>query len=161
MRKDVAEVFLDTLNMVLSEALEAMLGPRVRDEVYHVLGRKGISLRDVPARFDDVVEILSETFGVLGAKVIVFKAIAELHREYSQPTDFSFVGTLRDKLLILYERVVSNHIWPRHGEDVDSFFDREWRMGDDGSPDNSTIQAGWAGLYRYKKGVGSNRSDTW
>jgi len=116
MRKSVDELFEDTLNSFLSEALEAMLGPKVRDEVYSVLGRRGISIKNVPSQFDNVVNILGETFGALGAKVIVYKAIAELHREYSQPVDFFFGGTLRDKLLTLYELVVSNHIWPRHGE---------------------------------------------
>jgi hypothetical protein len=95
----------------------------------------------VPYQFDDVVNILSDTFGALGAKVIIYKAIAELHREYSQATDFPFTGTLRDKLLMLYELVVSNHIWPRHIQDADSFFDRESRMVGNGSPDDS-IQAG-------------------
>ena len=33
MRKSIDEVFEDTLNSFLSEALEAMLGPKVRDEV--------------------------------------------------------------------------------------------------------------------------------
>jgi hypothetical protein len=150
LRKSVAEVFEDTLNNLLSEALEATLGPNVRDEVYSVFGRRGITKRNVPSQFDDVVSILSDTFGVLGAKVIVYKAIAELHREYSQATDFAFTGTLRDKLLMLYELVVSKHIWPRHMEDADSFFDRESRMGRNDSPDGS-IQAGWPGLYRIRE----------
>ena len=161
MRKSIDEVFENTLNSFLSEALEAMLGPKVRDEVYSLLGRRGIGIRNVPSRFDDVVNILGETFGALGAKVIVYKAVAELHREYSQPIDFSFGGTLRDKLVMLYEQVVANHIWPRHGEDADSFFDRQSRIGDDRSPDDSTAQAGWAGLYRYKRGVGSNSNAAW
>ena len=149
------------MNSLLSEALEAMLGPKVRDEVYSVLGRKGISMKNVPTQFDDVVNILSKTFGVLGAKVIVYKVIAELHREYSQPTDFSYGETLRDKLLSLHERVISNHIWPRHVEDANTFFDRESGMGDKGSAADSSVHAGWAGLYRYKKGVGSNPNPNW
>jgi hypothetical protein len=43
MRRSIAEVFEDTLNSVLSAALEAMLGPKVRDEVYSVFGRRGIT----------------------------------------------------------------------------------------------------------------------
>ena len=160
MRKSIAEVFEDTLNNLLGEALEAMLGPKVRDEVYFVFWRRGITKTNVPSQFDEVVSILSDTFGALGAKVIIYKAIAELHREYSQATDFPFTGTLRDKLSMLYELVVSNHIWPRHVEDADSFFDRESRIGGNGSPDDS-IQAGWAGLYRYKRGVGSDPNGTW
>jgi hypothetical protein len=161
MRKSIGEVFEDTLNSLLSEALEAMLGSRVRDEVYSLLGRRGIGIRNVPSRFDGVVDILDETFGALGAKVIVYKAVAELHREYSLPIDFSFGGTLRDKLVMLYEQVLSKHIWPRHGEDADSFFDRQSRIEDDRSPDDSTAQAGWAGLYRYKRGIGANPNATW
>ena len=157
MRKNVDEVFEDTLNNLLSEALEAMLGPKVRDEVYSVFGRRGITKRNVPSQFDDVVNILSDTFGALGAKVIIYKAVADLHREYSQATDFPFTGSLADKLLTLYELVVTNHIWPRHGEDADSFFDRESRI----RVDDSAVQAGWAGLYRYKRGVGSNSNATW
>jgi len=41
MGKSIAEVFEDTLNNLLSEALEAMLGARVRDEVYSVFWRRG------------------------------------------------------------------------------------------------------------------------
>jgi hypothetical protein len=74
MQKSIDEVFEDTLNSFLSEALEAMLGPKVRDEVYSLLGRRGIGIRNVPSQFDDVVNILDETFGALGAKVIVYKA---------------------------------------------------------------------------------------
>ncbi|SRR5260370_27063623 len=80
MRKSIAEVFEDTLNNVLSEALEAMLGPNVKDEVYSVFGRRGITKRNVPSQFDEVVSIPSDTFGALGAKVIIYKAMAELHQ---------------------------------------------------------------------------------
>jgi len=152
MRKGLPELFEDTLNGLFSRSLEDMLGPAVRDEVYSVLAARGISMKDVPTLLDDVARVLAETFGVLGAKVILYKVVAELHREYSQPIDFSFQGTLRDKLLSLRERVVSNRIWPIHLRDADSFFEKESSSAGDGP----AVEAGWAGLYRYKKGVGSN-----
>jgi len=148
MRKGLSEVFDDTLNSLLGATLAAMLGSSVRDEVYSVLSTRGIAKKEVPTRFDEVFNFLAETFGVVGAKVIIYKVISELHQEYSQPVDFSFQGALRDKLLSLRERVVSNHIWPRHEQDANSFFDKESSDGN--------VKAGLAGLYRYKRGVGSN-----
>jgi hypothetical protein len=148
MRKSLPEVFDDTLNSLLGATLASMLGSSVRDEVYSVLSTRGIAEREVPTRFDNVFDVLAETFGVVGAKVIIYKVISELHQEYSQPVDFSFQGTLRDKLLSLRERVVFNHIWPRHEQNADSFLDKESSHG--------TVKAGLGGLYRYKKGVGSN-----
>src|ERR1700758_651267 len=103
MRRSVTEAFDETLNGLLSTLLATMLGPSVRDEAYALLTKRGIDKNDVPTRFDDVVNVLGEAFGPVGAKVIIYQVIAELHREYSQPINFSFQGTLRDKMLSLRE----------------------------------------------------------
>jgi hypothetical protein len=160
MRKRLIDVFEDSLNNFLKAALGAILGPNVRDEVYTVLSARGITSKDVPARFDDVVKVLTETFGALGSKVILHKAIVDLYLEYSQRIDFSFGESLQDKLLFLRERVVSEHIWPRRYQNADSFFDKEERREDE-NPVASSNQASWNGLYHYKKGVGSDSNPSW
>jgi len=159
MRKSLIEVFEVVLNNLFSASLEAVLSPSVRDEFYSVLSTRGVHRKDVPVRFDDVVKILNETFGALGAKVIVHKVIVDLHREYGQSTDFPYAGTLQDKLYSLREKVVIDHIWPRQFEDADLFYDKQSVHGEEGSDNDSVDQAILAGLYRYKKGVGSN--PTW
>ncbi len=161
MRKRVIDVFEDALNNFFSVALEAILAPKVKDEVYTLLGTKGIASKDVPTKFDDVVKVLNEVFGAVGAKVIVHKAIVDLYREYSQRIDFSYGESLRDKLLLLRERVVSEHIWPRRFQDADSFLDKEWRSEGDSTAVDSGSQGSWTGLYRYKKGVGSDPNPSW
>jgi hypothetical protein len=160
MRRGVTEAFDETLNGVLSTILATMLGPNVRDEAYGLLTKRGIDKNEVPARFDDVVNVLGEAFGPVGAKVIIYQVIAELHREYSQPINFSFQGTLRDKMLSLRERVASGRIWPIHMQDADSFYDTGSQLDQNLSP-NDSADAGLTGLYHYKKGVGSNSNPNW
>jgi hypothetical protein len=161
MRKAVVEVFDDTLNSFFSATIEGILGPSVRSEFYSVLERNGIAGNEVSSRFDDVVRILGDAFGTVGWKIIVHKTAVNLHQEYSQRIDFSFNGTLRDKLFSLRQRVISNHIFPRHYSDADSFFDKESRTDEERSNDDSGTEGSWSGLYRYKKGVGSNSNPKW
>jgi hypothetical protein len=160
MRRGVTEAFDETLNWLLSTILVTMLGPSVRNEAYALLTRRGIDKNEVPTRFDDVVNLLGEAFGTVGAKVIIYQVIAELHREYSQPINFSFQGMLRDKMLWLRERVVLGRIWPIHMQDGDSFFDKGSQLDQNLSP-NDSADPGLTGLYHYKRGVGSNSNPNW
>jgi hypothetical protein len=161
MRKAVVDVFDDTLNSLFSATIEAILGPKVRNEFYSVLSRNGIASNEVSSRFDDVVKILGDTFGTVGWKIIVHKTVVNLHQEYSQPIDFTFNGTLRDKLLSLRASVIANHIFPRHYSDVESFFDKESRKDQESSNVDSGSEGSWSGLYRYKKGIGSSSNPSW
>jgi hypothetical protein len=155
------EVFEDTLNRCLRDALEGILGSKVRDELYNLLARSGIAAQEVPRLFDDVVHAMGEIFGILQAKIIVHKALVNLYREYSQPINFSYDKTLRDKLLSLGQRVVSNNLWPRGFEDETSLPETEPAGGEEGSESLDNIRDGGEGLYRYKQGVSPKSPYNW
>jgi hypothetical protein len=139
MRKAVVEVFDDTLNSFFGATIVGILGPSVRNEFYSVLKRNGIAGSEVSSKFDDAVRILGDAFGTVGWKIIDHKTVVNLHQEYSQRIDFSFNGTLRDKLFFLRQLVISNHIFPRHYSDADSFFDKESRTDEEESnPDSGS-----------------------
>jgi hypothetical protein len=155
------EVFEDTLDRCFRDALEGILGSKVRDELYNLLARSGIAAKEVARLFDDVVYAMGEAFGVLQAKIIVHKALVNLYREYSQPIDFSYDKTLRDKLLSLGQRVVSNSLWPRGFEEETTLPETELARGKKATESLQRIRDDRASLYRYKQGASPKSSNNW
>jgi len=121
MRPPISALFHETLDFCFSSALEGM-GTTVRDVIYDYLGKRGISRPDISARFDDVVQILTEAFGS-SARIIVYKTVVEIHREYQIRTDFTYQDSLRERIAILRERVVSDHLVPKRGQRTDPFLE--------------------------------------
>ena len=107
-------VFHDTLNYCFDSVLETM-GTSVRDVVYDHLEKKGISRSDISNKFDDVVRVLTESFGG-SARVIVYKTILELHQQYSMRANFTYQDSLRDHLSLLRERVGTDHLVPKRAQ---------------------------------------------
>ncbi len=104
-------VFHETVNYCFNSVLETM-GTAVREVVYEHLAKKGIEQSDVFTRFDDIVRILTESFGA-SARVIIYKTVAEIHQQYSMRADFTYKDSLRDHLSLLRERVVTDHLLPK------------------------------------------------
>jgi hypothetical protein len=103
------------------------LGRGVRDEVYHILENKGIRKEDVPNRFDNVIEVLHQFFGE-GSRIIIHRVLRVLYGKYSLPVDFSCQETLLDRLTLLRDRIVVDHLLPRGVEDLGFFPDKEARL---------------------------------
>jgi len=73
-------------------------------------------------RFDDTVTVLTKVLGP-SSRVLVHRAAVEMFRQYSQRADFSYQDSLRDRLIVLKEAVVANHLIPKglhDGIDFDS-----------------------------------------
>ncbi len=115
-------VFHETLTYCFDSALEGM-GSTVREVVYDFLEKKGITRPDISNRFDDVVKVLTETFGS-HARIIIYKTLVELHKEYSMRTDFTYQDSLRDQLSLLKDRVVADHLYPKRSQKTDPFPER-------------------------------------
>jgi hypothetical protein len=118
MRTALVTTFHDTLNYCFSMVLETM-GSSVRDVVYERLRRKGIPPEDVSTRFDDMVEILNESFGG-SARIIVYKTMVELYQQYGMSVDFTYQDSLKDHLVLIRERVVMDHMVPKRVQRDDS-----------------------------------------
>ena len=114
MRTPLVTVFHDTLNYCFASVLETM-GTSVRDVVYDHLAKNGISRSDISNKFDDVVRILTESFGG-SARVIVYKTIVQLHQQYSMRANFTYQDSLRDHLTLLRERVGTDHLVPKRAQ---------------------------------------------
>jgi hypothetical protein len=95
------------MNRCFATVVEDIFGRTVREEISLLLERNGIHPSEVASRFDGVVEVLTTAFGD-GARVIVFKTVMELYKEYSQRAGFSFGESLRDQITILREKVVTD-----------------------------------------------------
>ena len=121
MRAPLATLFHETVNFCFNLTLEGM-GSTIRDVIYDFLGKKGISRADISMRFDDVVQILTETFGA-SARIIIYKALVEIHREYSLRTDFTYEDELRDRMTMLKDRVVADHLYPKRAQRTDPFLE--------------------------------------
>lgn len=117
-------VFDEVLTKSFSSALEGLLGRPVRDEVYHILETRGIRNDQVPSRFDKVMEVLHEFFGE-GSRIIIHRVLRVLYEKYSLPVDFSDQETLLDRLTLLRDRMIVEHLRPRGVEDMDLFTDKE------------------------------------
>ncbi len=106
------------MNRCFITVVEDMLGRTVKDEILQLLERNGIRQSEISSRFDDVVEVLTRSFGN-PARVLVYKTVTELYKEYSQRAGFTFGESLRDQIALLKERVISDLLRPRHGPSID------------------------------------------
>ncbi len=118
MRTSLVEAFQSTMNECFLRTLHDMLGSAVTGEVCRLLEKSGVPPRDIALRFDEVVEILTRAFGS-SARVLVYKAVASLYEEYSLRPGFGFYDSLRDKVSLLKEKVISDLLKPRHSPSVD------------------------------------------
>jgi hypothetical protein len=122
-RAALVTTFHDTVNYCFGAVLDTM-GSSVRDVVYQRLSNRGIPAQDISTRFDSMVETLYEAFGG-SARIIVYKTMVELYLQYGMRVDFTYQDSLKDHMVLLRERVVSDHMVPRRAQRDDSIlFDR-------------------------------------
>ncbi|OLD01825.1 hypothetical protein AUG19_08365 [archaeon 13_1_20CM_2_54_9] len=153
MRTPLLSVFDDAVRSTFESTLQDMLGSAVRGEVEHIPHKKGVSMSDASDRFDDLVVVLMEAFGH-SARVIVHKMMLRLYDAYSQRVDFSYQDQLKGKMVLLRQRILSDHLRPK-GVSYDSDnFDEKTESNDD-ETSAQTGKAAWSSFYRLKKGVGS------
>ena len=118
MRPPIVETFQTTMNRCFITVVEDMLGRTVKDEILQLLERNGIRQSEISSRFDDVVEVLTRSFGN-PARVLVYKTVTELYKEYSLRTGSSFGESSRDQVAQLREKVVSDLLKPKHYTSID------------------------------------------
>ena len=87
------------------------MGQPIRDWIYDYLGKKGIDRKDIPSRFEEVVKTLLERLGT-SARVIAYRTIVELYKEFALPPNFEYDDSLPDRFIYLRERVVSDRLRP-------------------------------------------------
>ena len=150
MRSSLVDIFYETLGYCFGKALLETLGPTVQATVYDLLGRSGIRKEEVSNRFDDVVGALTKTLGAC-SRVVVHRTVVEMFKEYSQRLDFSYSDSLRDRLAMLKNTVVANHVVPHRLHDQ-STFDSVERLDVSENPDGPRGQP-FSSLYPMKKGV--------
>jgi len=114
MRAPLETFFHDTVSYCFNMALEGM-GETVRDVIVAHLGHRGIPRVEISTRFDDVVKVLTDSFGN-SARIIIYKTMIELYKEYSLPAEFTYQDSLRDRFILLRDRVLADHIMPRHSQ---------------------------------------------
>src|SRR5437899_6741219 len=87
-------------------------------------------------RFDDTVTVLTKVLGT-SSRVLVHRTVVEMFRQYSQRADFSYQDSLRDRLIVLKEAVLANHLMPRSRHDGIDFDSVErTRLTSPGETDN-------------------------
>jgi len=106
------------MNQCFATVVEDILGRTVGAEILQLLERNGIQPSEISSRFDDVVEVLTKVFGE-GARVLVFKTVAELYKEYSLRTGFAFGESLKEQIALLREKVASELLNPKHYTSID------------------------------------------
>jgi hypothetical protein len=146
----LTEIFYETLGYCFGKSLQETLGPHVEASIYDLLKRSGIRKEDISNRFDDVVQALTSTLGTC-SRVVVHRTVVEMFKEYSQRLDFSYTDSLRDRLAVLKEAVVANHVLPRRLRDeaaFDSVEKPDWSEGS-GAPKGQA----YSSLYPMKKGI--------
>jgi hypothetical protein len=150
LRSSLVESFYETLGYCFRKVLLETLGPKVQASVYELLERSGIRKEDVSNRFDDAVQVLTSTLGTC-SRVVIHRTVVEMFKEYSQRLDFSYTDSLKDRLTLLKEAVVSNHVLPRRLRDESAFdsVERPELTEESGSP----LSHEFSSLYRMKKGV--------
>jgi len=97
------------------------MGPTVRDVIYDLLAKKGIEQSEISSQFDDVVAILMDSLGA-SARVLIYRTMRLLCQEYQVRADFSYQDSLRDKMILLRDRVVSDHLYPKRVQRNDPVF---------------------------------------
>ncbi len=120
LRTQISALFHETVNDCFRNALDGM-GPTVRDVIYDLLGKKGIEQSEISSRFDDVVAILMDSLGA-SARVIIYRTMTLLCQEYQLRTDFSYQDSLRDRMVLLGDRVVADHLYPKRVQRNDPVF---------------------------------------
>jgi hypothetical protein len=116
MRSPLVTVFHETLGSCFTSTLKDMLSPAVCESVYGLLERNGIPRGEICTRFDDTVVVLTKVLGA-SSRVLVHRTVVEMFRQYSQRADFTYQDSLRDRLIVLKEAVVANHLIPRSRHD--------------------------------------------
>ena len=116
MRSPLVTTFHETLGSCFASTLKNMLGSAVCESVYGLLERNGITGGEICNRFDDTVTVLTKVLGT-SSRVLVHRTVVEMFRQYSQRADFSYQDSLRDRLIVLKEAVLANHLMPRSRHD--------------------------------------------
>jgi hypothetical protein len=150
LRSSLVDTFYESLGYCFGKVLLETLGPKVQAAVYDLLARSGIRKEEISSRFDDVVQALTSTLGT-SSRVVVHRTVVEMFKEYSQRLDFSYTDSLRDRLALLKEAVVANHVLPRRLHDdgtFDSVEKPDWSEGSN-APKPQTYNS----FYPMKKGV--------
>lgn len=120
--------------------------------VYELLEQHGIPRRDAPNRFDEVVQVLTAVLGTC-SRVVVHRTVVEIFREYSQRLDFSYEDSLRDRLAVLKDLVVSSHILPKRLHEDSTFDTMERSEASGANGELGAMAHEYSSLYRMKKGV--------
>jgi hypothetical protein len=120
MRTQISTLFHETVNDCFRNALDGM-GPTVRDVIYDLLVKKGIEQSEISSRFDDVVMILTDSLGA-SARVIIYRTMTLLCQEYQLRADFNYKDSLRDRMVLLRDRVVVDHLYPKRVQRNDPVF---------------------------------------
>ena len=104
--------FYDTLDYCFETVLGDLLGHTVRESIYGMLAKNGIQRAEIANRFDETVEVMTKVLGTC-SRVVVHRTVSEMYKQYSQQLNFSYQDSLRDRLMLLKESIVSNHLVPR------------------------------------------------
>ena len=120
MRTQISTLFHETVNECFRNALDGM-GPTVRDVIYDLLSKKGIEQSEISSRFDDVVVILTDSLGA-SARVLIYRTMTLLCQEYQMRADFNYQDSLRDRMILLRDRVVDDHLYPKRVQRNDPIF---------------------------------------
>ena len=150
MRSSLVDTFYESLGYCFGKVLLETLGPKVQAAVYDLLARSGIRKEEISNRFDDVVQALTSTLGT-ASRVVVHRTVVEMFKQYSQRLDFSYTDSLRDRLALLKEAVVANHVLPRRLHDDGTFDSVERPDWSEGS--NASKGETYSSFYPMKKGV--------
>jgi hypothetical protein len=120
MRTQISTLFHETVNDCFRDALDGM-GPTVREVIYDLLAKKGIEQSEISSRFDDIVAILTDSLGA-SARVIIYKTMTLLCQEYQLRADFNYQDSLKDRMVLLRDRVVVDHLYPKRIQRNDPIF---------------------------------------
>jgi hypothetical protein len=118
LRSDLIETFQTTLVQCFSQTIENLFGRPVKEQLMRILDEHKIPRSEIGARFDDVARVLNDVFGT-SSRLLVFKTVVELYGEYSVRPTFGFYDSLKDQILYLRERVLTDIIKPRHSPTID------------------------------------------